>query len=505
MLKRYVVLPPYGFRSETIASMASLQAAAPLAGTVSRGGSAIRRGGGLSERVNVLDAVSVDGPRLVEMTPETELALRLEEPSLKIVPVVEYHTLELMHRVQREASKAETTTAATATDLVIEDAKGQPVAGARVIAFTNFRTRAGDEGQSGKDGRVRLRIKPDTIVERLYVYGPPQFWGNFKRSFTLTKGAKVQLESINLSDSSLALRHFRSDVPLEAGKGVIVGIIDTGIARSHPLLPNVLGGANMVSDETRDDPGLVDDWGPAKIDGDHGTHVAGIVGARPLPAMDLAGVAPGVGLRSYRVFPHAGGGATNYDIMSAIDRAVQDGCHILNLSLGGGGEDEAVRAAIGSAMDRGVIVVAAAGNDGRKPVSFPAALPFCVAVSAMGWKGSFPDDSTESGDIAPPYGTKDKKSFVAAFSNFGPQIDLTGPGTGIVSTLPSDSFGAMSGTSMACPAVAGYAAFLLGSEPTILNATGENRSKQLLDRLYGTATELGFGRDYEGFGLPSED
>ncbi|MGH7003616.1 MAG: S8 family serine peptidase, partial [Alphaproteobacteria bacterium] len=181
---------------------------------------------------------------------------------------------------------------------------------------------------------------------------------------------------------------------------------------------------------------------------------------------------------------------------------VQDGCHIVNLSLGGGKEDEAVRAAIGSALDRGVIVVAAAGNDGRKPVSFPAALPFCVAVSAMGWKGSFPADSTEASDIAPPFGKKDKASFIAAFSNFGPQIDLTGPGPGIVSSLPSGSFGAMSGTSMACPAVAGYAAFLLGSEPTILEATGEGRSQRLLDRLYGTAKELGFGRDYEGFGLP---
>lgn len=501
MLKRYVVLPPYGFRSETIAAMASLQAAAPLAGTVSRGGSAIRRGG-LSERIQVLDAVSVDGPRLVEMTPETELALRLEEPSLKIVPVVEYHTMKLMHRVQREVSKSAAVRGDSTTDLIIQDAEGQPVAGAKVIAFTNFRSRTGDEAESGKDGRVRLRIKADTTLERLYVYGPPRFWGYFRRSYILTEGAAVRLKGIDLSDPSLALRQFRNRVPREAGAGVVVGIIDTGIARSHPLLPNVLGGANMVSDETRDDPGLVDDWGPAKIDGDHGTHVAGIVGARPLPAMDLAGVAPQVGLRSYRVFPHAGGGATNYDIMSAIDRAVQDGCHIINLSLGGGGEDEAVRAAIGSAMDRGVIVVAAAGNDGRKPVSFPASLPFCVAVSAMGWKGSFPGDSTEAGDIAPPYGTRDKKSFVAAFSNYGPQIDLTGPGTGIVSTLPLGSFGVMSGTSMACPAVAGYAAFLLGSEPTILNATGESRSKQLLDRLYGTAKELGFGRDYEGFGLP---
>ncbi|TIU03552.1 MAG: peptidase S8/S53 subtilisin kexin sedolisin, partial [Mesorhizobium sp.] len=127
------------------------------------------------------------------------------------------------------------------------------------------------------------------------------------------------------------------------------------------------------------------------------------------------GVAPGVTLRSYRVFPHKGGGATNYDIMNAIDRAVQDGCHVVNLSLGGGAEDEAVRAAIGSALDNGVLVVAAAGNDGRKPVSYPAALPFCVAVSAAGWTGSFPTPSSESSDIAKPHGSN--QTFLGAFSN----------------------------------------------------------------------------------------
>ena len=68
-------------------------------------------------------------------------------------------------------------------------------------------------------------------------------------------------------------------------------------------------------------------------------------------------------LRSYRVFRHTGGGATNYDIMNAIDRAVQDGCDIINLSLGGASEDEAVRTAIGRALDNRVLVIAAVGND----------------------------------------------------------------------------------------------------------------------------------------------
>jgi subtilisin len=268
-------------------------------------------------------------------------------------------------------------------------------------------------------------------------------------------------------------------------------------------LPNATGGFNLVFDETFNDVNATTEWGPAKKDGEHGTHVAGIIGAQPAGDSKVRGVAPGVELRSYRVFPNGGGGATNYDIMNAIDRAVLDGCHIVNLSLGGGDEDEAVRAAIGKALDQGVLVVAAAGNDGRRAVSFPAALSSCVSVSAMGRRGTFPKGSTEEADVAKPFGSTDAAAFMAAFSNIGPQIDVTGPGVGVVSTLPDNAYGVMSGTSMACPAVAGLAAYLLASTPPILKAKKTERVQLLKDALYTSCRRMGFGRDYEGFGLPS--
>ncbi|WP_165779397.1 S8 family peptidase [Rhizobium hidalgonense] len=436
------------------------------------------------------------------MTPETELRLRLEEPSLKIVPLVIYEKMRLVYEIKREAAAAVFSTAEQGAVLRIEDMAGGPIEGARVIAFTNFRTRAGDEGRTDANGAVRLRIASGTTLERIYVYGPPRYWGRFEKSFTLSNDASLQLEPIDLSQELTALRRFRADIPLTAGQGIVVGIVDSGVDSAHPLLPNVSGGANMVLAETKDDPGQIADWGPAAIDGEHGTHVAGIVGARPTAEFDLAGVAPGVTLRSYRVFPHTGGGATNYDIMNAIDRAVQDGCHIINLSLGGGTEDEALRAAIGSALDSGVLVIAAAGNDGRKPVSFPGTLPFCIAVTAMAWSDSFPSVSSEASDIARPYGSEN--TFLGAFSNFGPQIDLTGPGVGVISTLPEGTYGVMSGTSMASPAVAGYAAFLLAADGIILRLNGADRSTALRDRLFGSAVPLGLGRDYEGFGLPGK-
>ena len=139
-------------------------------------------------------------------------------------------------------------------------------------------------------------------------------------------------------------------LPTEAGSGVTVAVVDSGIAPKHPAL-NVTGGLNMVFDETGGNPVAEDDWGPARTEGAHGTHVAGILGGHP--TQGWRGVAPGVSVRSYRVIPHTGGGATNYDITKAIDRAGHDGCHIINLSLGGSLPDPAVRVYPGGAGRRG--------------------------------------------------------------------------------------------------------------------------------------------------------
>jgi subtilisin len=96
-----------------------------------------------------------------------------------------------------------------------------------------------------------------------------------------------------------------------------------------------------------------------------------------------------VTLRSYRVFGKNSQGASNYSILKAIDRAVADGCDLINMSLGGAAGDEATLTAIEDAHAQGAVVIAAAGNDGRGPVGFPAAHSQAVAVSALGRKGTF--------------------------------------------------------------------------------------------------------------------
>jgi subtilisin len=172
------------------------------------------------------------------------------------------------------------------------------------------------------------------------------------------------------------------------------------------------------------------------------------------------------------------------------------------MSLGGGPKDDLTHAAIDRAIAAGVVVVVAAGNDYRQPVSFPAAFTECVAVSAMGRVGSFPKEAVGTSDIAAPKGNPSTRDFLADFSNFGSEIDVTGAGVEIVSTLPGKGHGSMSGTSMASPAVAGFAAYVLSKDPALKQKTGADRSRALKDALYAACKPEGFGRDYEGFGLP---
>ena len=106
-------------------------------------------------------------------------------------------------------------------------------------------------------------------------------------------------------------------------------------------------GANFTPNETNSH-----DW-HAGADG-HGTHVAGIIGGRGLIGQGMRGVAPGVTLMSYRVFPKTKGTTSTSAIAFAIDRAVADGCDLINLSLGGGQPDLPLSRSIGAAYDQGL-------------------------------------------------------------------------------------------------------------------------------------------------------
>jgi subtilisin len=506
-LQRYIVMPKDGFDSADLKT-AILMPSDKVVTVSARSATAI------SPKMRVLDAIRDDGPKLVEMSAEGELSLRLSMPGLKIVPVVFYYKQWYRPAAQRRpvVQAAGTGVRATASRVptpdrgstikVVDRSTGAPLRGAHIAAFSDYATHTGEEGDSGGNGVIRLKaISPKQKLERVYLYGPPGYWGYYDTDTSIGSLKTIKLRPVDIKEADLLLHQLYGRLPATTGAGVIVGIIDSGVDGNHPDLRNVAGGLNCVSDEVHDDPGAKANWGPAKVEGEHGTHVAGIIAGNGRTS-GFRGVAPGATLRSYRVFPNAGGGASNYDIAKAIDAATADNCAIINLSLGGGPADELTKAAIDRAIAAGVVVIAAAGNDGRKAVSFPAAWSECIAVSAMGRRRSFPPESTGTSDVAKPSGGPSSADFVADFSNIGPQIDAIGPGVEIISTLPNGNYGPMSGTSMAAPAVSGFVAHLFSSQGDVRQAHGSDRSKKLKQALHASCKPEGFGRNYEGFGLP---
>jgi subtilisin len=443
---------------------------------------------GVEPRFRVLDSIHETGAKLVEMTADVAADLKANQPGLRIVPVVVYKPLRPVYQVESKLAAA-----ATAPRLVVtvwSRAGNTPVRGATVVAFTDFANRVGAQGTTAANGQVRLNLGRAKKVERLYVFGPAGFWGALKKNVTTADEVKVALVPVDLAFTD-CVRHFYGPGSPEDGAGVTVGVVDTGVG-PHPDLV-VAGGENTVLGE---DPNDFGDNGEG-----HGSHVGGIVAARGTPPEGIRGIASGATLRSYRVFGKGADGATNFAIAKAINRAVADGCDLVNLSLGGGDPDPATASAIHDARQAGTLVLAAAGNDDRGPVSFPAADPLCLAVSALGVVGTFPKDSTEGGDVMGPAGT-DRAEFVAAFSNVGPEVDLIGPGVGVLSTVPG-GYAPMSGTSMACPAVTGFAARLLAGLPEVLGMPrDQERSDEMARRVMFSAKSRGFPAEMEGRGLP---
>jgi len=439
---------------------------------------------GAQDDINVLDVANENGPRLVETSSRTADLINASPVPIRALPLIEYPRPRL-HPYRLQTANVQPAGGGTTTFTVVDAQSGAPVAGAYMVAFTNFASRQGADGTSDAQGKVSLSLRGGTI-DRLYLYGPPNHWGAYRAGISVAN-MNIAIEPVDLSYVD-SVRHFYANSRFNAGAGVVVGVLDTGCG-PHPDL-NVTGGCATVTGEPSHD----------FSDNDvHGTHVAGLIGA----SGGLRGVAPGVEIRSYRVFPR-GGGATNYAILKAMFAAAADGCDIVNLSLGGGPYDEVVAEAIQDARNQGMLVVVAAGNDERQAVSFPAAHQGAIAVSAMGCEGTFPQGSVEEGDIQrPPASQVDPAEFIAAFSNIGPQICLTAPGVGTLSTLPQGAYGPMSGTSMAAPVAAGAAASLLSQDPAVL-AMQRNRSRS--DALYNLVVQncvrRRFGQQFEGFGLP---
>lgn len=488
--EEFVLLPPQGLRAR--GRTASTEAQEFLR-TVheSVGSDAFTVEGGAGP-VRVVDSIGPDGAKLLELSPESALALRAARPDLRLVPVVYYEPAVVAPEQVASSPGGRRGAAAAAGPITLQvmSKHGGPVPNAFVVAFLDFKAKSGAQGVTDSNGNVSLTLGASSVtLDRLYVYPLDANWSLIKKKLAVKTGTTVTVTPLDLSFTD-GLRFCYGDADEKVGAGVSVAVIDTG-SGPHPDLV-IKGGANTVPGE---DPKDFSDNGKA-----HGTHVAGIIAARGTPPKGLRGVAPGVTLRAYRVFPAGQGSASSFAIAKAIDQAVADKCDLLNMSLGGGGADPVLKAAVDDARAAGSLCIIAAGNDSRGPVSFPASEDMALAVSAFGRKGTFPTSSTEGDDVAAPFGT-DKKNFIAEFSNIGPQVDLTGPGVGIMSTVPG-GYAEISGTSMACPAVTGAAARALAGSSIIKMKRDANRSAAIVKAVLATAKSLGFGPNFEGHGLP---
>jgi subtilisin len=450
---------------------------------------------------NLVESLNEDGVKLVESTPEMIAALRFEQPGLRAVPEVFYRpAVSIARIIHRVAKPAAALVAAKKLVVTVVDSSGNPVKGVEVVAFTDFANRIGISAKTSSAGKATLSVSGKTKYERIYIQRdiPPGLWSFLKKNVSTSGTLTATLQVLDLAATD-SLRFFhRIGSDLAVGTGVKVGVIDSGIAADHPDLV-VAGGLGCV-------PGSPEDqFGPSEP---HGTHVAGIIAGRGAAPTGMRGIAPGVSLFSYRVFDDTVNSGSSFGMVKAIRRGIADGCDLLNMSLGFDQEngppvvDDAIKEAIAEANAAGVVVIVAAGNDGRKPVSYPAMDDLAIAVSAVGRKELFPASSSESGDVAAPFGT-DPKNFLAAFSNVGTALDVTGAGVGVVSTVPG-GYAPMSGTSMACPAVTGVVARLLANSPAVRNLPrNAGRADTIKSLLFAQAQALGLGITNEGKGLPA--
>lgn len=441
----------------------------------------------------VIDTVDDNGPKLVDLEPDAAARINASGSAVRALKEVSYPLPQPMDASAGFINFVGGAPQYSFEVAVADAATGRAIAGCRVTAYWNFLNRLGAEGVTDASGRVRLSSSAP-MLERIIATPTPGsgYWSGYRINIPASGVIPIVAPPLTLPYVD-CVRYYFAHTNFQSETGVTVGVIDTGCGPHADL--NLIAGRNTVTGE------------PAKETTDiahHGTHVAGLIGANGATFQGVRGLAPGVKLIAYRVYGGDSIRASNYALLKAMIFAAQDGCDIVNLSLGGGPDDQIVREAIIDARNQGMLVVVAAGNSYRGSVEYPAAYAGATPVSAMGRKGTFPSGSSEELQIvSPPHSTADPSEFIAHFSNVGPQIALTAPGVGAISTLPNNTVGPLSGTSMAAPVVAGAAACLLSRSPEVWRMPRDRARSDAIERLLQTnCARRGFGLNFEGYGMP---
>lgn len=245
---------------------------------------------------------------------------------------------------------------------------------------------------------------------------------------------------------------------------VKVAVVDSGIDAAHEDLAGKIKNIKNCTDSTTSD----DLFG-------HGTHVAGIISAKTNNKIGVAGVGYNISLMNAKSLSDNGSGYYSW-IAECIIWSADQGASVINMSLGGTDSSQMLQDAVSYAYDKGVVIVAAAGNSNSNGFFYPAAYSQVVSVAAT-----------------------DDKDARASFSNFGNWVDVAAPGVSIFSTLPSHTnyfktknYGYLSGTSMAAPYVSGLAGLLYSENlkrDEVINAIF-----QYSDQIAGTGKFWKYGR-----------
>lgn len=282
------------------------------------------------------------------------------------------------------------------------------------------------------------------------------------------------------------------------GAGVTVAVLDTGVNINHK---DLIGQSTQCKDFTQRDTPLLNGFCNDK--NGHGTHVAGTVLAHGGDGTGIYGVAPEADLWAYKVLNDRGSGYSD-DIANAINHAADQAVSlgedvIISMSLGSSSKNSLIESAVNNAYSKGVLVIAAAGNDGPtdNTIGYPGALVNAVAVAAL-------ENVQQNGTYR-----------VADFSSRGNpatdgdyviqerDVEISAPGRAIESTWSDGTYNTISGTSMATPHVSGLAAKIWAANPTLNNVSLRKNlqdNAKLADIKGGIGAAI--GDDYaSGFGF----
>ena len=322
-----------------------------------------------------------------------------------------------------------------------------------------------------------LQVAPDATVDLLNVYNSlpeveyaePNFiaWASpdspagpvltaeMLRPEALTTNDPMANQQYSLTRMSVAQAW-----DVTRGDNVVVAVLDTGADFTHPDLMGKF--VDSGRDFVNNDNDATDDHG-------HGTHVSGIIGASTNNGVGIAGVGYNVKILPGKVLSSTGSG-NHGQIASAITWAADRGVKVINMSLGGPSGSATLEQAINYAWSKGVVVIAAAGNEGTGTPTYPASYANVIGICA-----------TDSSD---------KKT---SFSNYGVNVDLCAPGASILSTVRGARYESWNGTSMAAPNASGVAALVASAHPEWNNVQIRQALENTADVL-GDANTYGHGR-----------